>query len=372
MKRIIWVAVFSLVLSPLSVSAKDLFLQVRQEAAQELQRVAAQAAPEPADANYSMKTIYINYVGADEIKSTISSILAQGEGVAVNVSTNSIVVRASAKNIDRIEKVIQSIDKPPLQVHVQAKIIEVQTGNGDNSNPSTFGFSWQYLSNSGLSLGQFIGQQPPTQDAAAPGMYAQVVKNNLTAYFAALEKKGNYDVVASPSITAINHQEAEIFIGGKIGYRELLTTTTGTLQDIQYLETGTKLRFTPHITNDGYIRMEIYPTVSDGNLTDDGLPVETTTETKNFVMVKDGETVVIGGLTKNYKTKTEIGVPYLSAIPLLGNFFKRTELVQQKREIMVLITPTIISPEFNKKMRDKATNMETEQNKKIDDTSLIK
>ncbi|MEK7376050.1 MAG: secretin N-terminal domain-containing protein, partial [Candidatus Margulisiibacteriota bacterium] len=370
MRKIIWAAVLLIVMSSLSASAKDLFLQIQQEAAQE-QKAAPQAPSEPADANYSMKTIYINYIAADEVKSTISNILAQGEGVSLNASTNSIVVRASGKNIGRIEKVIKSIDKPPLQVHVQAKIIEVQTGNGDNTNPSTFGFSWQYLGSSATNFGQFIGQQPATLDAVTPGMYAQVVKNNLKAYFAALEKKGNYDIVASPSITAINHQEAEIFIGGKIGYRNLLTTTTGTLQDVQYLETGTKLRFTPHITNDGYIRMAIYPSISEGSLTNDGLPVQSTTETKNFVLVKDGETVVIAGLTKNYKTKTEIGVPYISAIPILGNFFKRTELVQQKRDIMVLITHTIINQEFNNKMRDKAALMETEQNKKIDDTKLI-
>ena len=370
MKKIIWAAAFLIVISPLTASAKDLFLQVQQEVAQE-HKVAPQAPGEPTDANYSMKTVYLYFVSAEEVKATISNILAAGEGVSLNASTNSIVVRASGKNIERIEKAIRSMDKPPLQVNVQAKIIEVQTGSGDNTTPSTFGFSWQYLGSAATNYAQFMGAQPPTQDAVAPGMYAQVVKNNIKAYFAALEKKGNYDIVASPSITAINHKEAQIFIGGKIGYRNLLTTQTGILQDVQYLETGTKLRFTPHITNDGHIRMEIYPSVSEGSITDDGLPIESTTETRNFVMVKDGETVVIAGLTKNYKTKTEIGVPYLSSIPLLGNFFKRTELVQQKKDILILITPTIINPEFNKKMRDKATGMETEQNKKIDDTSLI-
>ncbi len=371
MKKTVWALVLLILMSPASLWGRDLFLQVRQEAAQESAPAPA-AAPKPSDANYSMKTIPVYYMNAEELKITLSSLLAQGEGVSVNKGANSIVVRASAKNIERIENVVKAMDKLPLQVHVQAKIIEVQTGSGDNFNPSTFGFSWQYFSSPGSqNFGQFMGAQPPTADAIAPGMYAQVMRDNLKAYFSALEKKGNYDIVASPSITALNHQEAEIFIGGKLGYRNLLTTQTGTLQDVQYLETGTKLKFTPHITNDGHIKMSIYPSVSEGSISNDGMPNETTTETRNQLVVRNGETVVIAGLTKNYKTKAEIGVPYLSAIPLLGNFFKRTELVQQKREILVLITPTIVDQAFNTKMREKAQGIEEKQNKTIDDIKLI-
>jgi type II secretory pathway component GspD/PulD (secretin) len=180
-----------------------------------------------------------------------------------------------------------------------------------------------------------------------------------------------YDLIASPWITALNHQEASILIGSKYGYKSTITTTTGTLEKVEFLEVGTKLRFTPHINQDGYIRMDIYPSISEGSVIN-SLPQESTTETKNTVLVKDGQTIVIGGLTKNYTNQIEVGTPILSNIPFLGMLFRRTELVQEKRDIMVLITPYILTPEFLEKMNAEKKIMEEKyQEKKEQNSKLI-
>jgi type II secretory pathway component GspD/PulD (secretin) len=196
------------------------------------------------------------------------------------------------------------------------------------------------------------------------------MSGNVNAFLNALDKTSDYDLIATPWITAVNNQVAEILIGQKLGFRKTLTTQTGTLQDIEFLEVGTKLKFLPHISPDGYIRMEIYPAVSDGVFNGD-IPSENTTETKNQVVVKDGQTIVIGGLTKEYKTKAVVGVPIISQIPLLGSFFKKTELVSEKRDLMIIITPHIMNTEFIEKMNQKAKDIEDKGKEEIKDKNYI-
>jgi len=343
-----------------SFAERQLFLQMKDDASQGTAQV--QDIPK-ADANYSMQTFWLDYISAKEMRDTVKEILAQGEGVAVNEGTNSIVVRASGKNIDRVAKIIEKLDKAPIQVNVEAKILELKSGNGDASNPSTMGFSWQYTRPTNPNdMAQFYATAVPTMGAIAQGMYAQLLSGNVAAYLQALEKKVGYDFVAAPWISAVNHKEAEILIGGKMGYQNLFTTQTGTLQEVQYIDIGTKLKFTPHISRDGYIKMDIYPSLSDGMLVN-GIPQTTVTETKNQVLVKDGQTIVIAGLTKNYKNEVTVGVPVLSGIPFIGTFFRRKELVSEKRDLMVLITPHIVTAEFLKTMQQKAIDLEKKQDK---------
>ncbi len=339
--------------------ARDLFLKVRDtQPAQD-----KTAEKPPVDANYIMQTFTLNYLNAQEIKDTIAGVTAPGEGVMSSARTNTIIVRASQKTIARIEKLLTALDKPPAQVNVEAKILEIKSGNGDSSSPSRLGLSWQvYNTPGGNDYVQFNGIQAPTLEALMPGMYAQLLRGDVNAYLSALEKKIGYDLIASPFISALNHEQAEILIGQKLGYKTLLNTAAGILEQTDYLEVGTKLKFTPHIASDGYIKMEIQPSLSDGVILN-GVPNENTTETTNSVLVKDGQTIVIGGLTKEYSNDVEVGVPYLMNIPFLGAFFRRKEMQTEKRDIMVLITPHIVNAEYIKKMTDKVNNMEKEKKK---------
>ncbi len=352
------VVLFSILCSA-AISQRSLFVPFREPS--DNQPRVQQVEIQPADANFSMQTFWLNYVSAKEMSDTIKQILAQGEGVSYNIETNSLVVRASAKNIDRISKIIQKLDKPPLQVNVEAKILELKSGNGDTSNPSSMGFSWKYVRNSNPNdFAQFFATTSPTLGAISQGLYAQILSGNVSAYLQALEKKIGYDFIAAPWISTLNHKEAEILIGGKLGYQNLYTTTTGTLQEVQYIDVGTKLKFIPHITDDGYIKMEIYPSLSDGFLVN-GIPQTTVTETKNQVLVKDGQTIVIGGLTKTYKNETVVGVPLLSGIPFIGTFFRKKDIISEKRDLMVLITPHIVTAQFLNEMKEKADALQSKQ-----------
>lgn len=367
MKKIILVLLVLLMAVP--VFARDLFLQLKNE---EGASAGANTQSAPANENYPMQKFTLKYANAKDVKTMVAEVLAEGEGVSVNEKLNLVVVRASSKTIRNIAKIIGQIDIAPLQVHVEAKIIELKSANGDATNPTELGASWKVNSaNSASDYVQFLATDTITLAASSMGMYAQILSGNYNAYLQAIEKKIGYDLIASPWVTALNHEKAEILIGSKLGYKNSIISQTSTAQEVAFLEVGTKLSFTPHINTDGYIIMDIYPSVSEGTVTDD-VPTENTTETKNKVLVKDGQSIVIGGLTKNYNTTTEIGIPLLMNIPFVGNLFKRTQIQSEKRDLMVLITPHIITPEFLEKMSKKAKDLEKGISKSAEKATLIR
>lgn len=371
---LVLISVFLIVSTPLW--ARPLFTQTEDEVenivrSAPIRTQSVRKEKPPAEIKYLLQTFNLNFINAKDIAETLKSVLTIGEAVSFNESLNSIVIRGQSKSMPEISKIIEKMDKPPTQIYVEAKIIELKSGNGDNTSPSSFGLNWQYFKQpGGNDFAQFLTTSSPTMGALSQGLYAQLLTNNVSTFLSALEKRSGFDSIASPSITALNHQQAEILIGGKLGYKTLLSTTTGVLQQVDYLEVGTKLQFTPHISSDGYIRMSIYPSLSDGVLID-GIPQKTTTETKNQVLVKDGQTIVIGGLTKNYSNNVDVGVPILSRIPIFGAFFRNTELRTEKRELMVLITPHIITPQFLEAMARKAGELENKTQQEYEDARLI-
>jgi type II secretory pathway component GspD/PulD (secretin) len=134
-----------------------------------------------------------------------------------------------------------------------------------------------------------------------------------------------------------------VYIGTKIGYINQTTQTqTSTTQQVEFLETGTKLSFRPYIGDDGYIRMDIHPKDSSGTLKANNIPDETSTELATNVVVKDGQTIVIGGLFRDVITTSRSQVPLLGNVPLVGGAFRNTNDTVQRQEIIVLLTPHII------------------------------
>jgi type II secretory pathway component GspD/PulD (secretin) len=167
----------------------------------------------------------------------------------------------------------------------------------------------------------------------------------MALFITALEQITDVTIMANPKILAVNKQLGQVYIGTKLGYREgdVETAGGGTQQGaVKFLDTGTKLAFRPYIGNDGYIRMDIHPKDSSGNLNAQGVPNETAAELSTNVIVKDGQTVVIGGLFRDVVNTTKKQVPLLGSIPLLGNLMKSTSDSTTRQEVIVLLTPHII------------------------------
>jgi type II secretory pathway component GspD/PulD (secretin) len=178
------------------------------------------------------------------------------------------------------------------------------------------------------------------------GLRVGITGGDISVFITALEQVTDITVLANPKILAINKQLGQVYIGTKLGYREGDTITDGGATEegsVKFLDTGTKLAFRPYIGNDGYIRMDIHPKDSTGNLNSQGVPDETSAELRTNIIVKDGETVVIGGLFRDQIDNTRNQVPLLGNIPIIGEAFKGASDVVKRQEVIVLLTPHVIS-----------------------------
>jgi type II secretory pathway component GspD/PulD (secretin) len=139
----------------------------------------------------------------------------------------------------------------------------------------------------------------------------------------------------------------DIYIGKKVAYQSQTTQTdTSTTEQVQFLETGTKLSFRPYISRDDYIRIDIHPKDSSATLRSSGtstLPDETSAELVTNIIVKDGHTIVIGGLFRQAITTTRTQIPVLGSIPFIGGLFRGAADEAVREEVIVLLTPHIIS-----------------------------
>jgi type IV pilus assembly protein PilQ len=174
------------------------------------------------------------------------------------------------------------------------------------------------------------------------GLSVGVMSNHISFLLRALEEITDTTVVANPKILTLNKQKGEVFIGDSSGYKTTTVSQTTATETVTFLDTGTKLIFRPYIGDDGYIRMEVHPEDSSGGVTN-GLPSKTSTEVTSNIMVKDGRTVVIGGLFREQTTAGRGQVPVIGNIPVLGVPFRRTNDATKRIETIVLLTPHIIN-----------------------------
>jgi len=152
-------------------------------------------------------------------------------------------------------------------------------------------------------------------------------------------------VLANPKIMALNKQAGYINIGEERGYTASTTQGQTTTTSVDFLISGTILKFRPFVCDNGYIRMEINPELSTSSIQTDvnsTLPLKTITQVKSNIMVKDGKTIIIGGLFKEDLTSDNTQVPGIGDVPFIGALFKRTKDANIRTEFVILITPHII------------------------------
>jgi len=289
--------------------------------------------------------------GSSGTGSGLSASSGGGDDMALN---DMIVLFDYPENVERAEAVIREVDARPRQVLVEATIMSARLNEG-----MEFGIDWNLLSGfpvvgdpnkGGLPLPTGgVGTNAKASGFATPGtsgLTVGVSAGNVQAIITALESVTDVTLLANPKILAVNKQEGSLLIGRKLGYRSSTTVSTGgvaTEGQVEFMQTGTQLVFRPYIGDNGYIRMTIYPKDSTGELNKTtGVPDETTTELMTNILVKDGQTLVIGGLFRDSTTVTKSQVPVLGNLPIVGALFRGTLDSVQREEVIVLLTPHII------------------------------
>jgi type IV pilus assembly protein PilQ len=293
---------------------------------------------------------------------------ASGDNLAYQ---DTLVICDYPENITQIDEMLKRLDPRPLQVLIEATILAanltegmefgvdmnfaggvalegtaatqdyVDSGTVDRGNAGTTPIN--QIAN-GLHEGTPIETAGFTK-AGGSGLRVGITSGDFAMFITALEQVTDVTIMANPKILAVNKQLGQVYIGTKLGYREgdVETAGGGTQQGaVKFLDTGTKLAFRPYIGNDGFIRMDIHPKDSSGNLNAQGVPNETAAELSTNVIVKDGQTVVIGGLFRDVVNSTKKQVPLLGNIPFLGDLVKSNSDSITRQEVIVLLTPHII------------------------------
>jgi len=278
-----------------------------------------------------------------------------------HASEGILIVRDYPENLARVRQILKEIDRRPQQILIEATIVSARltednalgvdfavVGSVDFAGVTAAGIDNfnQLLTRDALGTslpdrGVVGGSTGLTTGLPQNGLRVGVLGNNVAVFISALESVTDTTILANPKVLALNKQRGEVLVGREDGYLTTTVTESTTVQTVQFLQTGSKLVFRPFIGDDGYIRMEIQPEDSDGQVVG-GLPSKTTTQVTTNVLVKDGHTIVIGGLFRESSTRNRRQVPGLGNLPLLGYLFRNQQDATVREEIIILLTPHIV------------------------------
>ncbi len=337
-----------------------------------------------------LNAIFLKYIQAEEAARGLKALLAAAEGgtpgaaglpgagrtrrsIAIEPSpeNNALLVDASPGDFEVVRKLIEQLDRMPEQVHIEVLIAELTEGEGVDfgvtmaaldlpSRPgdsvlqgsSALGAGTETILNTiqqgvfpgGLTLGVAQGTRLDAEGNVVIG-YPGVININ------AIKSDSRFKIRSNPSLMAQNNREASVSIVNEI---PVLTSTiqggTGStrdiIQNIERVDVGIKLKLTPHIIPGGEVRMELSPSIEaviDSGTDGQGLtPTIAKREVSTTVTVRDGEVIVIAGLTREDEVWREQRVPFLGSIPLVGWLFRSKKEAVEKTNLLVFVRPTIV------------------------------
>ncbi|MFH1790702.1 MAG: secretin N-terminal domain-containing protein [Candidatus Omnitrophota bacterium] len=307
----------------------------------------------------------LKYASAEDIAQKLKDKLeAKAVGtVSADARSNRLIVRAFPERIKEVDEIVEAFDKKTKAVLIETRILKVTL------NPSfDMGIDWALVLESApeakLRTLSMTGVFPISSAiTTAIGEAIGVISagdfgglDSITSTIKMLKQVSETKVLANPRLMVLNNKEARIHIGDKLAYVTTTTIGTGDSQrvneEIHYIDVGVQFKVTPTINDDGYITMQIRPEISskaDELTTPQGakIPLINSTLVESFVIVKDGETIIIGGLRKDDITRSRRGIPYLMDAPWIGKLFENYSDDITKTEIVILLTPHVVTGDEN-------------------------
>ena len=316
------------------------------------------------DVNMVTEVKRINYGQIEDVAKNLDSLRSESGNITVDTRTNTLILADLRPNVEKMLEFITILDKKSPQVMIEARIVTVST-----SYSKELGIEWGLtgaIAKKRNSIREDFNSQGGdiliTTGTGTVGKGAEMVNLGTTSTatsgigilagnimsgldldmrLTAMESAGRGRVLSAPKVTTMDHREAHISSGRRIPYETTSQEGTAT----QFIDAELALTVTPHVTTDDNVFLQIKATKNaadfantDGN----GNPTITTNEATSEVVVANGATTVLGGIFENTKTETEKKVPFLSAIPILGQLFQSMDDEDTISEILIFITPTIV------------------------------
>ncbi len=335
--------------------------------------------------NLVTRMVPIHYAGGKDTAESLKSLMTKKGTVTVDSRTNTLILRDVPENVDRLETMVRKLDTRTPQVLIEARIVEansnftrelgVQWGgtyNGGKSNQvflfggatkqkSTDDFATPLTGGLGIGNNAFNVNLPAAVGAGSGGAIGLLLANaagtkSLDLQLSALEDSGKGRILSSPRILTLDNKEAKISSGSEIliPVTAILGVSTGSASPssgggatgttgVTTIEAKLELTVTPHVTPDGQIVMHVKTDKKDPDFSNkvQGIPPLSTRTAETDLLIRDGQTIVIGGIYTRNQSDSVAAVPWLSKIPLLGYFFKKTTKTDNQTELLIFITPTI-------------------------------
>ena len=323
------------------------------------------------------KIIRLNYVsGEDAVKLIAPALSENGSTVATEAPSGGFLPSESSagansfanpeflmlkdyeENVAQAVAILEELDVRPQQVLVEATILSARL-----SESNAFGIDFAVFANlDALNLGNPLDSVnnllAPAGDggtavqstsgntqAGASSLSIGVGGSDGSVFLRALDQVTDTTVLARPNVLVLNRQSADILVGERLGYLSTTVTDTSETQTIEFLDVGTQLTVRPFISDEGTVRLELRPSVSDGTVTiQDGfvIPNETTSEMVTNILVESGQTVVLGGLFLEDTTVDRTQAPVLGNIPFLGAAFRGQDDTIERSEVIFMVKTTIL------------------------------
>ncbi len=290
------------------------------------------------------RTADLGRAGGAEPAAGVALPIGSGVRIIADERNNALVILATSREYRSVLSVLQKLDIRPLQVLIEATIAEVTL-----RDELRYGLQWFFKSGSSevtLSTATGGGQIAAT----FPGFSYILGLSDIRVVLDALDSITNVKVISSPQLMVLNNETATLSVGDEVPVATQQSTTTDeasprTINSIQFRDTGIILEVTPRVNASGLVQLDISQEVSDVVTTStSGIDSPTIQQRKitSTIAVQSGQTVALGGLIKDKKNLTSSGIPWLSNIPILGFLFGSKSDVDERTELLILITPRVI------------------------------
>ena len=321
----------------------------------------------------SVHVLPVKYAPLQDIKNAVAMYFEQGDGkgealqgktgkeaekqqkdtekkrqrVLADVNTGSLLVYGTAEEVEKARELVQKLDVPARQVSLEAKVVSV-----NKEDASKLGIQWDWTTLPQYNYSGDEAKRPVFEKSGTAGGIVSFGKGpegkpyewQFSAAIEAMVSHGKADVLSRPNIVTMQGQEAVINIGGEVPVPTVSTTNSTVTTSIEYRPAGIILRCLPMVNEDGYITSKIHTEVSSPQYVEEMNAYSFQKRSADtMVRLKDGETMVIGGLISSEEIKSMSKVPFLGDLPVLGNLFKSVHSSTTNSEIFIILKAKIVS-----------------------------
>jgi len=375
LRNITWNQAFEVVLEPLGFTYVEDRNIIRIKSIEEL-------TTEPVDT----RVFVANYARAEDLQGSIRPLIddAAGGRIQVDVRSNALVITERPSRMNKIQEIIERLDKATDQVMIESKFIEIT-----NTDIKNLGVNWASLSGYSASAGPFQrawNRERSSSDTTTttntddesltiPGGFTSADSNNVTntieslastsrldtalfsadefeVILSALNTQDDIKLISNPTVVTLNNTQAKIAIGERYPIPEYtFNAETGQrqLDEINYEDIGINLDVTPQVNSAGFINLKIIPEVSSTDrfaiIENTQIPIIESRRTETTIMIKDGYTLAIGGLVEDGITKRDTKVPLLGDLPVIGRLFSSESDEITQRNLIIFITAKTLNPD---------------------------